>query len=158
MEAEGSRSHSHVSNTRWRPEPGDPSDGLNNLSGICCFFLQIFVIAVTGYERKNSPQHPPPLCKALSKMHILLRKLLLHWRSSVGLTAEERNTTTDPPPWQGLNYPGKFCKERVPANAVTDLIDLHRAERGGIYCTWQYHAQALLMRGLKTANIDESCQ
>lgn len=72
--------------------------------------------------------------------------------------AEACDTTAVSPPQRGLNYPGKFCKERAPANAVTDLIDLHRAKRGGIYCTWQYHAQALLMRGLKTANIDESCQ
>lgn len=156
MEAEGSGSR--VSNTRWRPEPRDLSDGLDKPSGVCSFFLQIFTIVVTGYERKTAHSILLPYAGPFQKWIYFKESSRCTDGARWGRWQKPEIPPLTLPPWWGLNYPGKFGKEWVPVHTVTDLIHLHQAKRGGIYCTWQYHAQALLMRGLKMANIDESCQ
>lgn len=157
VELQHSQPSQAISNTRWRLEPGDPRDGLNNPSGVCCLSLQLFAVAVTGYERKPAPARSSPTQSSFQNTDTF-EKALPALMGSVRLMAGACDPATDLPPLTGSELSWQIPQERVPAKAVTDLIDLHRARRGGIYCTWQYHAQALLMRGLKTANIDESCQ
>lgn len=95
--------------------PAIPAPGWTNPSGVWCFFLQISTIAGDRLWKKNSPQNPPPLYKALSQMPVLWGHLSLHYRSSGRLTAAACDTTADPPPQQGLNYPGKILQGKSPS-------------------------------------------
>lgn len=65
VELQHSQPSRAISNTRWRLEPGDARDGLNNQSGICCLSLLLSAEAVTGYERKPAPSTLLPYTKLL---------------------------------------------------------------------------------------------